>query len=287
MFKYGDILKAGTDLLTKRYKYERKVKVETKSRDGVKFTSEGKLAGKGFDGILKAEYEQGNLKLNKLELSTAGKVAGELTLKGLADGVELSFKAEEGLRTSGTISAGVLGGSYTADAFRVDADVDLINGPTLAAAAITKYEGFLVGGHAKFNVAPKEGADGLEDFGFALGYDGADFRAAATTTGKLAGVNVGLHHAVDANVAVAAGVSFALPSKDGGETDPWTLAVGGSYKLGADSDVQAKFSSDGTIAANYQAKLNTCATLTLAASVDAANLGGDKHQLGLTLGFSG
>ncbi len=36
----------------------------------------------------------------------------------------------------------------------------------------------------------------------------------------------------------------------------------------------------------YKQKLNSFATLALAGQVDAGNLGGDKHQFGLTLSLS-
>lgn len=253
-----------------------------------KFTSEGTLGGAGFAGKLAGEYSAGdNLKLKKLELASKGTLTGELSLVGLADGVELTFEAVEGLRTSGAISKGELGASYTTDTVRADVAVDLINGPALSASAVTQIEGVIVGGKAGFNAS----SGSLDDYGVALGYNGSGYRVAAVTS-KLETVKVGVHHQVDGNVAVAAAANFGLPQgkdKDGKDkpTEDFTYEVGGSYKLGSDSSVQAKFASSGKISANYETKLNTCATLTLAAGVDAKALGSDKHDLGLTLAFSG
>lgn len=258
-----------------------------------KFTGEGKLkAGKGFDTKLKAEYADGNLSLEKLELSSKGTLAGELKLSGVADGVDLTFEAEEALRGAAAISKGVVGAAYKNADVNAKLALDLINGPTATASVLGKYEGFLLGGTAVFNTGingdeRKEGDDksaaGLESYGVAIGYEGADFRVAAVTKG-LDSATVGVHHSVSADVALACVAEFDIPKKGAG--NKWDMSLGGSYKLSADSSLQGKLSAGGRVDGNITQKLSSNVTLKAAASIDAANLGADNHTLGLGLEFS-
>lgn len=278
MQKYGDLIKDASDLLSKKYKFDKKVKITTKSADGVKFTSEGKLKSKGFDATVKAEFAKDSFKVDKIELASAGTLVAEFKLAGLTDGLDLTFKAHESLRTAGTLSYGKLGATYKADSLRVDTEVDLINGPTVDASAVFGYQNVSVGATATFNAGAKENQ--LSGYGVGLAYAGAGFSVGARTLNKFGNVEAGLIHAVNSNTKVAATAAFALPSGKG-ETAPWTVAVGGSH--GA---VQAKIDTSGKVSANYETKLNSCATLTFAAAVDATNLGSDKHSLGFGLAFS-
>lgn len=281
MFKYGDLIKDASDLLSKRYKYNRRVKFVAKSGDGVKFTTEGTLGSKGFESKLKAEFSRGAFVVDKLEVASAGTLDGEFKLVDF-QGVDLSFKAHESLRTAGTLSKGVLGVTYKNDSTRVDAEVDVINGPTAKAAAMFGYDAFRVGATGTFNA--KSG--GLSDYGVALGYRGNGFNAGARTTNKFGNVEAGLFQEVNSKCTFAATASFAVPKGDA-ETDPWAVSLGGAYKLDGGASVQASVDSNGNVGGNYETTVAGGVTLGVAASIDATNLGSDKHKFGLGLTFSG
>lgn len=297
MFDYGDAFKNADDLLSKRYKYANKVQIKSKTSDGVKFDfSASHDAKKGVSGALKGEYTYDNLVLDKLEYSTAGKVTGELKLKGVTDGLDLTFKAHEGLQGK-TDAYAKLGTTFKQDNVNVNASVDLLNGPKVSANATVSASGAFFGAKGDFNTGiydkkdakadskdgdDKKAASAFDNWGFLVGYSGDDFRVGASTC-KLDRVHLSAHHKVNGDVSVAAGAGGPLPGKEG----KVCFQAGASMKLGGDSSVEAKFDKDFNIGVNYRAKLNRCATLTVASSVDGKNLGKDVHQLGFSLVFEG
>lgn len=284
MFKYGDLLKAGSDLLGDRYCFDRKAVLKTKTANGVTFKSEATL-GDSVSAKLDTKFKRDNLSLDKLAIGSDGKLVGELSLSGLADGLDVTFKAQDGPTTSDIKTFGKLGAEYSNDQVFVVADVDLIKGPTVTASAAFKYDSFVVGGCGTFNTgAMDKSGSGLGDYGVGLGYVGDGFRVAARTAGKepLSNVEVGVYHEVDADTSVAVGLTYPLPKAKGGAVK---FEAGGEVKLSGGAAVQAKVGNDGFVSANYQDKLSGGVTLTASAAVKATDLASSDHKFGLKLAF--
>jgi len=283
--KYADILKQATDLLSKQYKYDRSVEVKTTTADGVTFKGTGALGTKGFKANLEAKFKHGNVSLEKLNIGTDGKLVGELKLLGVAKGLDATFEATEGTADSSVDSAAVFGLNFGQDWGTVTASVDVINGPVVNADALLKYQGLLVGGAVKINTNLHGGAEdskdaglAVEDYGVAVGYDGADFRVAAQTANQLQKIKAGYYHQVSKATAVAAAVSY--------DSKAVSAQIGASYQLSADTTVQGLVGSCGTVAGVYQQAFNPNVTFTAVASVDTTDLASNKHQLGLKVAFS-
>lgn len=286
MSKYGDIIKSASDLLSKTFKFDNKVKVETTTNDGVTFKSEGKLGAKGFAASVEAKFKRNNLKFDKLRIGTDGKVAGEMTLADVADGLNLTFKAEDGTTAADSSSKGVFGLQYTnADVGVIRADVDVINGPRVSADALFNYEGFLLGGCVKANTGLNAGDEEkksgfkVEDYNVALGYDASDFRVAVKTSDTLSKVSGAYYQKVNSDAAVAAKFDFNRTA------GAWCVAVGGKYNLSADTTVNGMLNSCGAVSGSYTQQFNSAVSLTAAAQVDAKQLASNNHKFGLTLNF--
>lgn len=287
MSKYADILKNASDLLSKAYKFDHKVEVNTKTTDGVTFKASGTLGASGFASELDAKFSKSNLSFDKIRVGTDGVVKGEMTLSGLADGLDVTFQAEEGTSSSTAAGKAVFGLDYTnADFGRIRANVDVVNGPVVNADALFKYEGFLVGGAVQMNTnlsADKKEAKGfdVEDYNVALGYGGDDFSCGVQTSKKLQSLKGGYYQKINGDAKAAA--TFNYGRGDGS----WCVAMGGSYQLSDDTSVQGKVCSGGSVSAAYVQKFNSAVTLTAATQVDATQLGSDNHKFGLKLQFSG
>lgn len=285
--KYGDLFKQATDLLTKAYKYDRTVEVKTRTRDGVNFKSTGKLNDKGFSADVETGVKFGNLELEKLNISTAGKLVGELKLAGVTDGLDLTFKAEEGTQDAAVISKAEFGAKYAlaGNAGVLTAAVDVINGPVAKADALFQYDNVLLGGSVRVNSNlagsgdedNKDAGFALEDYSVGVGYQTADFRVALQAAKKFSVYNGAYHHKVNSKACVAAVVSVKDKAVD--------ASVGGYYRCHADTEVQGLVNSAGVVSGVLTQHLNEAVTLSTAASVDSTDLASNKHKLGFKVSF--
>lgn len=250
------------------------------------FKSEATLKDGSVSGKLDGKFKRDNLSVDKLSIGSDGKIVGELTLGGLTDGLDVTFKAQDGPTTSTVKTFGKLGLEYSNDQAFVVADVDLIKGPTVEASALFKYDAFVVGGTGVFNTgAMDKSGSGLGNYGVGVGYIGDGFRVAARTAGKvpLSDIELGVFHEVNSDTSVAVGLTYPR-AKDSAEGVKFE--AGGEVKLAGGASVQAKVGNDGCVSANYQDKLSGGVTLTASAQVKATDLASSDHKFGLKLEFN-
>jgi voltage-dependent anion channel protein 2 len=278
--KFADVVKSAKDLLSRNYSYDKKVEVTTKADNGVSFTADAKLSSKGAAANLKGSYKQkSGLSLDSVKVGTNNTVSTEFSLKGYVPNADFTFKATDGARASAK-STGKLGLTYTVGNTVVTAETDAINGPTLDATACSNFGGVVVGASVSANLG---GGFDLTGYDLVAAYKTDAFTAAVKTAKQLSAVDVSYFHKVNSTLSTGAQASFALDRKD---TSAFTVAFGGAYKLDGDSTVEAKVTSAGIVSANYQQKLNSMASLTLATEVNAADIGSDAHKFGVSLKLS-
>lgn len=287
MSKYGDFLKNAKDLLSKTFKYDNTVKVETTTSDGVTLKSEGKLGKDKFSAKLQAAFKRNNLEFKDIAIDTNAKVSGKMNLKGVADGLDLTFAAEDGLVTANSCAA-KFGLAYkNAEFGTFNTAVNVIDGPVVTADALVNYQGFLVGGEVELNTGVRAGT-GLDwsKYNVGLGYDGGDFRVGVTSSKKFGAFTGAYYQKVNADTKVAAKADYTVQSGDKkSAANAVTVAVGGSYNLSSDTTVNGMFNSAGQVSGSYTQAFNKAVTLTAAAQVNAMDLGADDHKFGLTLNF--
>ena len=114
-------------------------------------------------------------------------------IKQGVEGIILSLDDSQGLTTpvAEAVAAkipvillhkGVIGTEYTLENICFTADVDPLNNFGSEFTALTKYEGFLIGGQAKAQFAGnKEGDSLLKDYNLLLGYQTKDYTVSAHT----------------------------------------------------------------------------------------------------------
>lgn len=277
MTKFKDAAKASNDLLNNDYLFQaQKLKIKTKSANGVEFTTEGTLKGsKGVSGKLSASFSPfEGISISKLCVTTDGRFQTEASLNNAMEGVKVTVKAEEGADKP---PAGELCVDYKNNNAVVNTSVDVcdVNGPTLYGAATFSYENFLVGGEARYSTGfdSSEGSAALVDYNMCLGYNGGDFTAALTTKKKASALTASVHQNYSKDVQLATEYNHSAK----------TLTVGGLYKLDGTTKLQGKMNSKGIVSANAIQVVSPGVKLISSVELDAKNFAGDSHKFGLQL----
>ncbi|KAJ8414132.1 hypothetical protein AAFF_G00067300, partial [Aldrovandia affinis] len=173
---YADLGKSAKDIFSKGYGFGIvKLDLKTKSQSGVEFTTSGSSntdTGKAA-GNLETKYKVQDLGLSfSQKWNTDNTLATEITLEDqLAQGLKLTFDTSFVPNTGK--KSGKLKTGYKRDYINLGCDLDFdFAGPTVHAAAVIGYEGWLAGYQMAFDTAKSK----LAQNNFALGYKAGDFQ---------------------------------------------------------------------------------------------------------------
>jgi hypothetical protein len=279
---YSDATKAITDLLNKAYCLDqRKLKITSKTTDGVSLTFDGKINQGKSSGSASAEIGKlhDNISLDKLSLSSKGSSNVELGINGLADGFSTTLKLEQNL--SGNSRSCDIEAEYANENVNVNAVIGALNGPTVKFSGVGAFDGILVGGTASGGTVSDAGKESfaITDFGGLIGYNCSDFTAIVLAEKKCADVSVNLSHKLCSSSTLAAQLGYNTGS------GTMTALFGGNYKTSSTTELQARADCCGKLGANVTTKLNGAAKLNLAAEVDLKDLASDNHKFGASLSF--
>jgi len=293
MTKFGDFGKDASDLLgSDWYSYDTKLKVKTKTANGVAFTTEGAISGTTVKpGKIAASFKPvDGITIKKLQATTAGTLVGEASLDDVMDGLKFTVKIQEGKVGGKDKDVGDLLVDYKGDGFESNTVIDVITGPSITEKLSIKYDSFLLGGSASYNtgVDPPHTA-GLTKYAVGAGYTDADFVATVLANGKPGkdgskwGVDVSYFQKFSADINIAA----ILGIKDVQAPKP-SLEVGGTCKMDSESTVAGKADTSGILSFGYSQKINNSITLLTSAQVDGTKFTDDSsdHKLGMSLTFS-
>jgi len=250
----------------------------TKSAAGITFTTEHTLKPKKLDGKLTAKWSPAEgLFIDKLSISTEGRLVGEATLKNAITNTDVVCKVQDG---AGQAPAGELEIKYTNDKFTFDCGFDVVNGPTVSASgsALVAQTGVTVGASLKLDTKLDEanGSPELKDYNVAAAYTKKDVTVALSTKDKLNSYQVSVYNDLSRETQLA--LELVL-----GKGDLKSLAVGTIYQIDADTKVQAKVDNKGVISANYIVAIKPGVKGIASAQVDSLNFAGDSHKLGFSL----
>jgi voltage-dependent anion channel protein 2 len=276
--RLGDFSKKTSDLLTNDFSFDRKFKLTTKSAAGVTFTTEGALKPKKLDGKLTAKWSPADgLLVDKLSISSEGRLAGEATLKNALRNTDLVCRVQDG---AGDAPAGELEVKYTHDLFTFDCGVDVVNGPTLSASGSALVTaGLTVGGSLKLDTKLDEanGSPVLKDYNAAVSFVQKDVTCVLSTKDKMKEVTLAVYN--DLSKETQLGVQCNFLAK--GELK--SMHVGAMYQIDADTKLQTKVDNKGIVSANYILAFRPGCKGIASVQVDALNFAGDAHKLGLSL----
>jgi len=277
--RFGDFSKKTSDLLNNDFSFDRKFKLTTKSAAGVTFTTEGTLKPKKLDAKLTAKWSPAEgLFVDKLAISSEGRLAGEATLKNALKNTDLICRVQDG---GGDAPAGELEVKYSHDKFTFDCGVDVVNGPTILASGSAGIgaTGLIFGASLKLDTKLDEanGSPELKDYNAGVSYIHKDVTAVLSTKDKLKEVSLAVYNDLSKETQLGVQCNFLCK----GELK--SMQVGALYQIDADTKLQAKVDNKGIVSANYILALRPGAKGIASVQVDALNFAGDAHKLGLSL----
>jgi len=274
--QYADLGKTAKDLFNKGYNYGTvKLDVKTRTKNEIDFnlTGEHNTDVQKSIGTLEAKYKSAAHGLTFVEKwNTDNILKSELSVEdALAKGLKLvldtSFSPASGKKN------GVLKTSYKHEKFLLNTDVDLdLSGPVVHNSLVVGHLGWLFGLQTTFDTAKSQ----LTRNNFAVGYQASDF---TLHTNVNDGTEVGGSIYQRVNSDLDLGVSLSWSSVN----NQTRFALASKYQLDKTASVQAKVNNLSQIGLAYSQQLRDGVKLVLSGLVDAKNINGGGHKLGLGL----
>ncbi|XP_078486066.1 non-selective voltage-gated ion channel VDAC2 [Ciona intestinalis] len=276
--QYTDLGKSAKDLFEKGFGYGfAKVDLKTKTSTGVEFTTKGASCNESgnINGSLETKYKQPKHGLTFTEKwTTDNNLSTEVAIEDqIATGMKLtlctSFAPNTGKKS------GALKTAYKRDYINCNLDTDFnFAGPTLQGACVFGYEGWLAGYQFAFDT----NKSALTKNNVAVGYNGADFQL-LTTMNDASEFGGSIYQSVNKNLATGIQLSWSAGQNN------TKFGVATKYNIDADASLNAKVNNVGQVGFGYSHQLRTGVKLTLSSLVDAKNLNGGGHKLGLGVEF--
>ncbi|XP_026073005.1 voltage-dependent anion-selective channel protein 2-like isoform X1 [Carassius auratus] len=272
---YADLGKSAKDIFSKGYSFGTvKLDLKTKSQNGVMEFSTGGSSntdtGKAA-GNLETKYKVKDLGLTlNQKWNTDNVLTNEVTLEdqlanGLKLGLDTSFVPNTG-KKSAKLKTG-----YKRDYMNVGSDIAFdLSGPTIHAAAVLGYEGWLAGYQMAFDVAESK----LAQNNFALGYKAGDFQLHTNVND---GTEFGgsIYQKVNGQLETAVNLSWTAGSNN------TRFGIAAKYQLDKDSSISAKVNNASLVGVGYTQSLRPGVKLTLSALIDAKNFNTGGHKVGM------
>jgi hypothetical protein len=234
--QYDDISKKASDALNDDYQGKIFTKIKTKAGP-VKVAAEITRATKDTKTSLLSKLAftwagPSGFSIDKLTMKPDGHHAMETSLKGLADGLKLTFKGDDG-------EQGDLGVEYTKGVVAATADCDIITGSKLnSSVCVAAKDNLNVGGSLSYDVTNKS----LSSFSLGASMTQGNIFAAVTTS-KFDSASLGLLYTVNSDLKIATSSSHSA------EKPLEKLTVGCVFNAQNFGIVKGKFTSDGSIEA--------------------------------------
>ncbi|MCI4380994.1 hypothetical protein PGIGA_G00246410 [Pangasianodon gigas] len=250
-----------------------KLDLKTKSQSGVEFSTGGYSStdtGKS-SGNLETKYKVKELGLTfNQKWNTDNTLTSEVTLedqlaKGLKLALDTSFVPNTG-KKSAKLKTG-----YKHDFVNVGCDIDFdLAGPTIHAAAVVGYEGWLAGYQMAFDTAKSK----LAQNNFALGYKAGDFQLHTNVND---GTEFGgsIYQKVNDQLETAVNLAWTAGSNN------TRFGIAAKYQLDKDVSISVKVNNASLVGVGYTQTLRPGVKLTLSALIDAKNLNAGGHKVGM------
>ncbi|XP_023664236.2 non-selective voltage-gated ion channel VDAC2-like isoform X1 [Paramormyrops kingsleyae] len=271
---YSDLGKSAKDVFSKGYGFGLvKLDLKTKSESGVEFITSGSSSvdtGKAT-GNLETKYKLPDLGLSfSQKWNTDNTLTSEITLEDqLAQGLKLTFDTSFVPNTgkkSGKLKAG-----YKREYVNLGCDVDFdFAGPTVHAATVLGYEGWLVGYQMAFDTAKSK----LVQNNFALGYKAGDFQL-HTNVNEGTEFGGSIYQKVNDKLETAVSLAWTAGSNN------TRFGIAGKYQLDQDTSLSAKVNNASLVGVGYTHSLRPGVKLTLSALIDGKNFNTGGHKVGL------
>ncbi|XP_067084238.1 voltage-dependent anion-selective channel protein 3 isoform X1 [Osmerus mordax] len=271
---YADLGKSAKDLFSKGYGFGViKLDLKTKAQSGVEFATSGTSntdTGKA-GGHLETKYKVSDLGLSfNQKWNTDNTLTTEITVedqlaKGLKVALDTSFVPNTGKKSAKLKTA------YKRDFINMGCDLDFdMAGPTVHAAAVLGYEGWLAGYQMAFDTAKSK----LAKNNFALGYKAGDFQLHTNVND---GTEFGGSIYQKVNEQLETGVNLAWTAG----SNNTSFGIAAKYQLDKDASLSAKVNNASLIGVGYTQSLRPGVKLTLSALIDGKNFNAGGHKVGM------
>jgi len=276
------------DLFTKKFLYQRGIKIKTKTADGCTVTAETASTDSAVKNLksvssLTGKYEDkawGSVEAF-LDTNTDYKVVAKITklLKGLTAKAKTETKKD--IQFQGDLD-------YTQSNFTgfgtILASADKAVGKKLTVGAFVTHEGMSVGAQADFSLNGAAGSSALTDYGLGAQYCHKDFTASVQSEKKLDVLKGSCTHIYSSSTLLAAQADVNLAKG----VDA-SITVGGQHTLDSDNTLLAKFQlkqGAGVVSGVWERVLNRNVKASFAVEFDAThfNIANPKLGVGLQLG---
>jgi len=273
---FKDVGKKAKDLLKKDFVNDHEFEVEQATTSGLKFKSNGRRNGTGYDTDFEIEYKDQPAGLTvKEKLSSANDMTLEVSLENkLLDGLKVSVESVTNAGAPKSVKAGL---EFQTKSTYSNLNIDLQK-LTIDTASVFSYENFLVGFKTDIDTNKRiiKGAD------CAAQYGAKDFTVSAGLNSTMDQVSATYIHKLSGDKTQVAG-TYAFNTQKGTST----FAVGCEYKPDTVSVVKGKIENSGDLSLLYSQKMNQNLTLNLGTSIKTSQLGTAGSQtIGIALKYN-
>jgi len=265
--------KSFTDLLDKKFDFDRDVKIKTTSVSGVSFETTVRASSKSSDfiGLFKGIFKRPDFGTVETNLTTDGKVKVSLEMDKIRPGLVAKLTSE--LDTA-NIDMGY-SREYVATSVGVTAKQ---NNYYLDESLALGYEGLSIGTALKYNV----NSSVIEDFNVGTKFAQPDFTIALKTAESQQKITGSYIHNVSPDVVVGGCFAYNLNPK----TPSNVLSLVASYALDRDASAKVKFSSNGILTGAWEQRVfNPKLKIGLATEYLLKNQSPTLEKLGCTFTF--
>uniref|UniRef100_A0A3B4CJD8 Non-selective voltage-gated ion channel VDAC2 n=1 Tax=Pygocentrus nattereri TaxID=42514 RepID=A0A3B4CJD8_PYGNA len=252
-----------------------KLDVKTKSANGVEFKTSGSsnIDTTKVNANLETKYKWDEYGLTFTEKwNTDNTLGTEITVedqitKGLKLAFDTTFSPNTG-KKSGKVKT-----AYKREFLNVGCDVDFdFAGPTIHAAGVLGYEGWLAGYQMTFDSAKSK----MTRNNFAIGYKTGDFQLHTNVNdGSEFGGSV--YQKVNGNLETAVNLAWTAGNNS------TRFGIAAKYQLDSSASISAKVNNSSLVGVGYTQTLRPGVKLTLSALVDGKSFNSGGHKLGLGL----
>uniref|UniRef100_A0A6Q2Y054 Non-selective voltage-gated ion channel VDAC3 n=1 Tax=Esox lucius TaxID=8010 RepID=A0A6Q2Y054_ESOLU len=263
---YSDLGKAAKDIFSKGYGKLSNHPLIKQDFIGSSNTDTGKASGN-----LETKYKVKELGLSiNQKWNTDNTLTTEVSMedqlaKGLKLALDTSFVPNTG-KKSAKLKTG-----YKRDFMNLGCDLDFdMAGPSVHAAAVLGYEGWLAGYQMAFDTAKSK----LTQNNFALGYKAGDFQLHTNVND---GTEFGgsIYQKVNCHLETAINLAWTAGSNN------TRFGIGAKYQLDKDASLSAKVNNASLIGVGYTQALRPGVKLTLSALIDGKNFNAGGHKVGM------
>jgi len=277
---FKDLGKSATDLLTKDFALSNKLELTAKAPNGMEYTVNATSAKDGYVlGSVKPKliYKPFGLTA-EATFETNRNFKGELNIQDhFVNGLKVSLVGELNAKDQETVKLSL---DYKQDRVAASIGGEVLNtkeGPSVFGSVVLGHDHFALGGDFALGVEHQQ----IKKLNGSLEYSVPECSVTLSTN---KGETVGLKYFHRLNSALQIGVDIGVNVAKPQENPK--LTFGGAYKVDSDTQLKAKFDTEGRLSVGYLQQLNRYAKLTVGAQLNTNNFSAPDHKFGFNLVFT-